>query len=269
MNKREARPMPTNSPNADGYSAPAVERAFRLLEAVAGAAVPPRLSELSRELGFSKSTTHGLVRALTEAGALDQDPGSKRLSLGPTLVELAFKNRNYLFLAEQVQPLLESLRDRIDETVFFGMMNRARTLIAATAEARKAMKISAAPGTTIPLLAGAVGKVFLAQMTPEDARRAVRRLPLPRFTPATIVEEDLLLAEAARVRQDGYAVDRGEYLSGVNAVAVGLETRRGVPMALWAVGFAESMGKEKIAGIIESAMQAAADLRSLLGMSTD
>jgi DNA-binding IclR family transcriptional regulator len=64
-------------------------------------------------------------------------------------------------------------------------------------------------------------------------------------------------------------VDRGEYLSGVNAVAVGLETRRGVPMALWAVGFAESMGKEKIAGIIESAMQAAADLRSLLGMSTD
>ena len=156
--------MAKNGNGTDGYSAPAVERAFRLLAAVADAAAPPRLSDLARELEFSKSTTHGLVRALTEAGALDQDPGSKRLSLGPTLVELAFKNRKYLSLAEQVQPLLESLRDRIDETVFFGMMNRARTLIAATAEARKAMKISAAPGTTIPLLAGAVGKVFLAGM---------------------------------------------------------------------------------------------------------
>ena len=259
--------MSKNTSNAEGYNAPAVERAFRLLEAVAAAAVPPRLSDLARELGVSKSTTHGIVRALTEAGALEQDPDSKRLSLGPILVELAFKNRDYLFLAEQAQPLLESLRDRIDETVFFGMMSRSRTLIVATADARKSMKISALPGTTIPLMAGAVGKVFLAQMDEEAARQAIRHLSLPRFTAASIVDEDRFMTEVVAVRKKGVAVDIGEYLSGVHAVAVGLGKRRGIPLALWAVGFAESMGKEKIAGVIENARQAAADLRSLLDLT--
>jgi DNA-binding IclR family transcriptional regulator len=261
--------MPKNFASAEGYSAPAVERAFRLLEAVAGAAAPPRLSDLSRELGFSKSTTHGLVRALTGIGALNQDPDSKRLSLGPTLVELAFKNREHLVLAEQVQPLLERLRDRIEETLFFGMMNRARTLIVATAEARKSMKISALPGTTIPLLAGAVGKVLLAQMTDDEARRIIRHLSLPRFTAASIVDENRFMAEVDAVRQQGVAVDIGEYLSGVHAVAVGIGKRSGVPLALWAVGFAESMGKEKMADVIQRARQVAADVRSVLGLPPD
>ena len=249
----------------EGYRAPAVERAFQLLEAVADAAEEPRLSDLARTLELSKSTTHGLVRALTAAGALEQDPDSKRLALGPLVVELAFKNRDYLFLAERAQPFLQRLRDRIDETVFFGMINRSRTLIVGTAEARKSMKISAQPGTAIPLLAGAVGKVFLAQMEEAEARRTVEQLGLSRYTAASIVDEKRFAAEVAQVRQSGVAVDRGEYLSGVNAVAVGLGRRRGVPMALWAVGFAESMDDIKTARVIEEARAAAAALQRKIG----
>ena len=247
------------------YSAPAVERAFRLLDVVAGASNAPRLSELARDLGFSKSTTHGLVHALIAAGALDQDPASKRLLLGPSIVELALKNRDYLLLGEQAQPVLDGLRDRIDETVFFGVMNRTRTLIMAGAEAGKSMKISALPGTAIPLLAGAVGKVFLAQMDEDAARQMIRRLTLPRFTPASVVDEDRYMAQVDGVRRSGVAVDRGEYLSGVNAVAVSLGTRRGIPTAMWAVGFAESMGAEKIRRVIEEATKAASALKKRIG----
>ncbi|MCF8053050.1 MAG: IclR family transcriptional regulator [Desulfobacterales bacterium] len=257
--------MNKNSSTAGVYSAPAVERAFRLLDAVAVASQPPRLSELARDLGFSKSTTHGLVHALIATGALDQDPDSKRLSLGPAVVELAFKNRNYLFLGEKTRPVLEDLRYRIDETVFFGVMHRARTLIMASAEAHKSMKISASPGTSIPLLAGAVGKVFLSQMDEAGARQTVRNLSLPKFTAASIIDEERYLAEVEQVRQTGVAVDRGEYLSGVNAVAVGLGRRRGVPTAMWVVGFAESMGAEKIGRVAEETLKAASVLRERIG----
>jgi DNA-binding IclR family transcriptional regulator len=257
--------MEKDNSTAGVYSAPAVDRAFRLLDAVAVASQPPRLSELARDLGFSKSTTHGLVHALIAAGALDQDPVTKRLSLGPSVVELAFKSRNYLFLGEKAQPVLEDLRDRIDETVFFGVMNRSRTLIMASAEAHKSMKISALPGTAIPLLAGAVGKVFLAQMDEAAARQTVRSLSLPKFTAASIIDEERYLAEVEQVRKVGVAVDRGEYLSGVNAVAVGLGRRLGVPTALWAVGFAESMGTEKIRRVTEDARKAASVLRTRIG----
>ena len=77
------------------------------------------------------------------------------------------------------------------------------------------------------------------------------------------------MAEVAEARKKRVAVDIGEYLSGVNAVAVGLGRRRGVPLAMWAVGFAESMGKKRMPEIIESAMQTAADLRPVLGLTPD
>ncbi len=253
--------MGKHNSTAGVYSAPAVERAFRLLDAVAVASRPPRLSELARALGFSKSTTHGLVHALIDAGALDRDPASKRLSLGSSVVELAFKSRNYFFLGEQARPILEDLRDRIDETVFFGVMNRGRTLIMSSAEAHKSMKISALPGTAIPLLAGAVGKVFLAQMDETAATQTVRNLSLPKFTAASIIDKEHYLAEVETVRKAGVAVDRGEYLSGVNAVAVGLGRHRGEPMAMWVVGFAESMGKEKIRRVSEEAVNVASILK--------
>lgn len=252
-------------PAAEGYRAPAVERAFQLLDAVADAPYEPRLSDLARTLGISKSSTHGLVRALQAVGALDQDPESRRFSLGPCIVALALKNRHYPYLGEQARPLLDRLRDRIDETVFFGMMSPAKTLILAAAEARKSMKITARPGTAIPLLAGAVGKVLLAQMKEEEARQTIRRLTLPRYTPASIVDEERFLDEIRKVRQTGVAVDRGEYLSGVNAVAVGLDRRHGVPMALWAVGFAESMGADKIALIGRKALETADGLKEAIG----
>jgi DNA-binding IclR family transcriptional regulator len=209
-----------------------VEKAFRLLKLVANSREELRLSDLVRHLGFSKSSTHGLVQDLMAVGALNQNPRGKRLSLGPAIVELAFRNRNYLQIGERVQPSLDQLRDLIGETVFFGMLSRSRTLIMAAAEALKPMKISSPPGISIPLMAGAVGKVFLAGMPDAAAIQIIRQLGLPRYTEASITQEGLFLEELAEVRRTGYAVDRGEYLSGVHAVATGLGQHRGMPLAV-------------------------------------
>ena len=61
-----------------GYQAPAVKKAFQLLKVVAASRKELGLSELAQRLGFSKSTTHGLIRALLQAGALDQSPKQKK-----------------------------------------------------------------------------------------------------------------------------------------------------------------------------------------------
>jgi DNA-binding IclR family transcriptional regulator len=256
--------MPADKSKTEGYSAPAVEKAFRLLKLVANSREELRLSDLVRHLGYSKSTAHGLVRALTAVGALNQNPNGKRLSLGPAIVELAFRNRNTLQIGERVQPSLDQLRDLTGETVFFGMLSRSRTLIMAAAEAFKPMKISSPPGTSIPLLAGAVGKVFLSGMPDAAAIQIIGQLGLPRYTEASITHVDHYLEELAEVRRSGYAVDRGEYLSGVHAVATALGQHRAMPLAVWVVGFAESMGPKKIDRVVSAILDTAAGLRHLL-----
>lgn len=257
--------MPLKNKKVDGYQAPAVEKAFRLLRFVANSSEALRLSDLAAHLQISKSTTHGLIRALVGTGALNQNPKNKRISLGPATVELALKNQNYLQLGTQAQSYLDALRDLINETVFFGLLRPWHALIMATSEARKPMKISSPPGSSILLMAGALGKVFLSQIDDaEEVAKIIKENGLPRFTNASIVDEQAYLKEVADVCRSGYAIDKGEYLSGVNAIAVALGCHYGLQTALWVVGFTESLHSEKIDATIEPILSTAAKLRKAL-----
>lgn len=254
-----AAPSPTHR---SGYRAPAVHKAFDILRAVVESRHGLGISEIARRLGYSKSSIHGIVHALVHQGALQSANGAKRFYPGPTLVDLAFSSWNYLKLAEQAQPGLEKLRNRISETVFLGVSSRLRAVIMGTAEASKPLKISAPPGTSIPLMAGAVGKVFLSQLATDRALGIIRLQGLPRYTPNSIVNENDYLKELEAVRQKGYALDDGEYLPGVRAVAVGLGNRRGLPMALWVVGLAGDMAGEHLERIVSATRETASRLQS-------
>jgi DNA-binding IclR family transcriptional regulator len=250
--------------DSSGYQAPAVQKAFLLLKLVAESHNDLGVTELAQKLGFSKSSTHGLIQGLLKTGALEQSPHQKTFFLGPTIVDLAFRSWNYFRVRDQAQPILEGLRDQIDETVFLGVLSRSRGIIVATAEASKPLNISAPPGTTLPLLAGAVGKVFLAGLKTDSAKEIIKERGLKEYTPKSIVSERDYLAELSKVRKKGYALDDEEYLPGVKAVAVSLGNHRGLPLAIWVVGFTSGITDERLPGIIEHTLTAADKLKSAI-----
>lgn len=242
-----------------GYQAPAINKAFQIIDAVAESAEPIGMVELSNRLGLSKSTTHGIVHALLREGVLTQKPGSRRLYLGHRLAELVFSSWPPLDGFKQAQPVIDNIRNQINETVFCGVRIRHRVMIAAIAEASESLKISASVGTTLPLLAAAVGKVFLAEETAERVEQIVGADGLPRWTENSIVDMNTYLAELEQVRRLGYAVDLEEYIPGIRAVAIAVRNLRGLPMAIWAVGMSANLGKDqmkRIAAIMGDAAQA-------------
>jgi len=129
-------------------------------------------------------------------------------------------------------------------------------------ESRQDLKITAPIGTTIPLFAGAVGKVFLASMEAKQAEKIIQSKGLTRFTKNTIVDPELYYQELRSVRKKGYAVDDEEYILGVRAVAspiVGLDK---LMTAIWVVGFKASLDEKKIKTIIKVTKEAAEAIRS-------
>jgi DNA-binding IclR family transcriptional regulator len=248
----------------NGYKAPAVHKAFKLLRMIAEAPHGLRLVELAERLGISKSTTHGLVHALLREKALIQRGDGHELYLGPLIADLAFTDWNYVKVNKIAQPTLNEVRDAAEATVFLGVRIRNRVLITATAEAVQALKISAPVGTAIPILAGAVGKVFLAREPEEDVRGLISELGLPQYTQKSIVKLDDYLAELGRVGSQGYAIDDEEYLSGIRAIAVALHNLRGLPMAIWVVGIAGSLMPSRLRQVAEMTVLSARKLRSLL-----
>jgi DNA-binding IclR family transcriptional regulator len=220
--------------------------------------------ELAQKLGFSKSTTHGIVHALLREGVLTQGPGARKLSLGPTIAELAVANWNQELVTQMAQPILNEIRDKINETVILGVRLRNRVLIIATAEATEFLKISALVGSTIPLLGGAVGKVFLSTENPYHAAQLIEEYGLPRYTPQSITDIHNYLSELEQVHTQGYAIDIEEYIQGIRAVAVALHNQRGLPAALWVVGITANLDREKMHYIADIAMSKADELRGLL-----
>ncbi len=251
-------------PNIPNYQAPAVLKAFQLLNQVAATGKELGTSELAKALGFSKSSTHGLIRALVAAGALEENPDRKTYHLGPTIMELAFRSWNYLRVSRRAQPVLEELRNRIGETVFLGVLSRSRGIIVASAEASRPLNISSPPGTTIPLIAGAVGKAYLSRFKPEQALKLIEEHGLPRFTERSIRSHSKYMAELSRVRRQGYALDDEEYLPGVKAVAVALGNISGLPLAVWVVGFSGTMSDDRLPGIVEETLAASERLKRML-----
>jgi DNA-binding IclR family transcriptional regulator len=244
-----------------GYKAPAVHKAFQLLRTVAQSQESLGLVELAKQLGYSKSSTHGIVHALLREGALTQGPGGRKLYLGPAIAELLFSNWHQEKTSQLAQPILNDIRDSIHETVILGVRIRNRVLIIATAEASESLKISVPVGSTIPLLGGAVGKVFLSEESHDHTLRLIDKYGLRRFTPRSITEAEAYLAELDQVHAQGYAVDIEEYLQGIRAVAVALHNRRGLPAALWVVGMSANMDADKMEKIARIAREKAEKLR--------
>lgn len=244
-----------------GYKAPAINKAFQILGAVAESSHPIGMVELSDRLGFSKSTTHGIVHALLREGALIREPSTRKLYLGHLLAELAFSNFHTFDVFKQAQPVIDDIRNQINETVFFGVRIRNRVMITSISEAPVSLKISASVGTTLKLLAGAVGKVFLAGETTERVKEIVGKGGFPKYTKNSIIDMNTYIAELEKVRRLGYAVDLEEYIPGINAVAVAVSSLRGLPVAIWVVGMSGNLGNDKIERIAAIVKHAARALR--------
>jgi len=228
------------------YGAPSVKKAFAILSAISSAKDGLGVSELAKKLKMAKSTVHGMTSALEELGAVMRDPLTKKYKLGFTLLEIGRSAYSQIDLQTSARPVTEELMKKTQTSVFLGILNWGQVTILDIVESRQDLNITAPVGSTIPLFAGAVGKVFLASMPEEQAAKIVKSKGLPRFTENSIVDQALYFQELGQVREKGYAVDDEEYILGVRAVASPLTGLGQLRSAIWAVGFKASLDEKKM-----------------------
>ena len=230
---------------AKKYQAPIVKKAFIILDAISKSSQGLRISEISSKLDISKSTVHGITAALEDQGAIARDSVSKRYSIGVTLLQLGRAAYEKIDFKNIARPFMEDLMEQCQESVFLGVRNGHRVTIVDIVESRQDLKITSPIGTTMPLMAGAVGKLFLSMMEHHDLEKYIQSNPLVRYTPNTIIEPENYLLELEKTRNAGVATDDEEYLSGVRAVAAPVKKYGAFSPALWVVGFKASMSDQK------------------------
>ena len=237
--------------------APSVKKAFEILKAISSSRKGAGVNKIARDLKMAKSTVHGITSILEDIGAIMRDPLTKRYTLGLTLFELGRLAYSQIDLKDLARPIMEELMEKTQESVFLGVLNGERVTILDIIESRQDLKITSPIGTTIPLLAGATGKVFLACMEEEKVKEIIRKKGFIRYTENTITDPEKYLQEIRRVREKGYATDYEEYILGVRAVVSPIKGEGHLVSALWVVGFRTSLNGDKMRALIEMTKEAA------------
>jgi DNA-binding IclR family transcriptional regulator len=240
-----------------GYFAPSVKRAFEILKLVSTTKDGVGISEIARGLGMAKSTVHGMTSALEEIGVVVRDPATKRYTLGFTLFELGKNAYSQIDLKDLARPVAEELMEKTQASVFVGVLNWDHVTILDVVEPRTELKITARIGTTLPLLAGAAGKVFLSKLDEEEVRRIIKTKGLTRFTEHSITSAERYLHEIRAARENGFATDDEEYIPGVRAVAAPIKEAAPLLSAIWVVGLKASLDEQRMKFLTHYAVQAA------------
>ncbi len=255
-------------PLASGAAAPMVERAFRLLELLSGSEEGLTLSELARALGMSKSSVHGLLKTLENNRVIEQSE-ERRYLLGPRIFDLAQAYGQRPNLRRFALPAMRRLAASVGQAVFLGRVEQDRIRILECVEdesERPALSISARRGARIPLMAGATARVVLAGWPAAKREAFLQVTPLPHFTEQSITDPMQLLAAAEETARTGVGYDYGEYLTGVNAVAVPISGPGNALVALlWIAGFASRFGAEAMRSAGQQLRSEAEAISRLLG----
>ena len=109
------------------------------------------------------------------------------------------------------------------------------------------IKIHSEIGMQIPLLAGAGGRVLLAQLSEAEVDEILEKNELKKFTPNSCVNKTQYRKMIETARREGIAVDMEEYIEGIRAFAIPLNTNRAhTQIALWVVGLKGQIKDESI-----------------------
>lgn len=232
------------------YSAPIVTKAIRVMRYIVTAERNPGISEIATKLGLAKSTTHGILAALEEAGWVLRDPITRRYSCGYALKQLLKRAQVRIPLVQKARPHLEKLAAELDEDVFLGICPGNFILILDQVASSREMRISARPGTRLPLFAGGAGRLFLAYENKDYVTKIIRTKGLPQHGPNSITDPKRYLKELQQVRETGVAIDMEEYLANVWAVAFpiffGKKTRKRLVAGFWVVGINSETTAERM-----------------------
>lgn len=202
--------------SAREVSVPAVVRAAAMLRLLSNAPAPLGVNQIARELDIIPSTCLHILRALAAEGLVAVDPSTKRYRLGLEILNLA-KAALRGSLADQAQPYLDDIVRQYMVTAFaVSLSEPEHYIVTAKSYAPHAIRLQVDLGSRFPALVSATGRC-VAAYSPLPPRALKAQFERLRWHRAPAYED--WLEQVAAVREQGYAVDDGNYINGIYIVA--------------------------------------------------
>jgi DNA-binding IclR family transcriptional regulator len=197
--------------------APAISRAAAILRLLGKSDAPMGLQPIARELGLVPSTCLYVLRALVDEGLVAFDPDTKRYTLDAGVLTLARQWLRKNRFNDLAQPMLDRTSRAFGLTMLGVQVSGLdHIVVTAMSQSSQNFQLSTQVGSRFPALISATGRLIAAfgGYTQDDLRARFDGL---RWEEPPTFEE--WQEQVARTREQGFAVDAGNYISGVTVVA--------------------------------------------------
>ncbi len=210
--------VPTEAGEEAGTGVKSARRTIDLLETFAENPAWTSLADLHVRTGFPRSSLHGLLRTLRDAGWIETDTGGTRFRLGvrALICGTAYLDRDPAM--PHATEALERVREQTGFTAHYARLSGGQVVYLETRESRHSMHLVSRVGRTLPAYATSLGKALLAELTESELTGLLPKSLAP-LTENTITSRDKLRDELHVVRERGYAFEHEEGTAGVACVA--------------------------------------------------
>ena len=243
-----------------------IERANNILNLFSARRVQIGISEMSREMGLSSPTIHGIVRTLLECGLLHQDPETKKYSLGLKTYELGHIYLGgskvyqvgaapaYRLLKQTGLPTRLAMWDKNSVVVLINIFPSSDTFQYFNM------------GPRVPAYCSAMGKAILASLPNDELSSYLKQTTLTPVTSRTINNKELLFKDLEKTKLRGYSFERGEIVQDIACVGAPIfDSTNHVVASIGLSGHPEIFNSDKLSEVTKELIETAKEISHSLG----
>ncbi|WP_096389756.1 IclR family transcriptional regulator [Halopenitus persicus] len=215
------------------------------------------VTTLANKLNLAKSSVHSHLKTMQSHGFIVKRNGKYHLGL-----EL-FRYGQYTRIERDVYsaafPVLNQIAADTGESSWLMTHENGRLMYLDGRDPNDEINVNALIGSWEHMHVNSGGKVILAHLPDEKTTEIIEESGLPKQTENSITDPEELTEELNQARDQGYALNLGEGIREMNAVAVPLISQDTVRGALAVAGPAYRVDKERCEGELLDRLRAAAD----------
>lgn len=217
------------------YLIPNIARALRILEFLSREKKEASIAEISSEFDYPKNSVFRVIKTLEYYGYVEEI--QRKYSATARMLYLGYAGMQNKGIVENSVDFMHSLRDEVNETVLIGTLVGNNVVIIEQLSSFQFIKFTAEIGRRIMLHASAPGKALLTYLPEEEQIELINQITFTRYNDNTLPSKNDMMKELDKVREKGFAIDRGEEAMDVHCVSAPIFDYRKYPVAaLWIVG---------------------------------
>lgn len=217
------------APNEDRDYVTSLARGLEVIRAFNRSKSSMTLSEVAERTAMTRAAVRRFLLTLVREGYASTD--GKYFQLRPKVLELGFSLLASMDITEIMQPVVDELAQRLQESVFVAVLDEDHVRYVARATSQRVVSIGINIGSRAPAHAVSTGRVLLAGLPEEKLNAYLDGVTIEKITPHTVTSKVQLASLIEETRRQGWSIVDQELEVGLRSISAPIRNRSGETVA--------------------------------------